>query len=194
MIGSSVTDDARREVDAPSTFFLRHVSRLAQAAEIGPLLDLACGRGRHSLAAARLGLRIVAVDRNTNALDQLARASIECPGEITTRQVDLETLPLPDHPELSADTFGAVVVFRYLHRPLSSWIQSRLAVGGILLYETFTNRQRSLGWGPTRDDFLLKAGELPNLFPGLEIEIHEEGLTQETRPAETARLLAIRRA
>ena len=194
MFGLSVTDDARRENDATSAFFLRHVSRLSDAATIGPVLDLACGRGRHSIAAAELGLGMVAVDRNTDALDQLARASIECPGEITTLKADLEALPLPDLPEVPAESFGAVLVFRYLHRPLSSWIQSRLAVGGVLLYETFTTRQRSLGWGPTRDEFLLKTDELPTLFPDLEIEIHEEGLTRETRPAETARLLAVRRA
>ena len=194
MIGSFVTGDARRELDAASTFFLRHVTRLSEAAEVGPVLDLACGRGRHSLAAADLGMRVIAVDRNSDALDQLARASTECSGEITTLTADLETLPLPDLPELAADTFGAVLVFRYLHRPLARWIESRLAVGGILLYETFTTRQRNLGWGPTRDEFLLRAGELPSLFPELEVEVHEEGLTQETRPAETARLLAIRRA
>ena len=193
MIGSSVTDDVRRELDAPSAFFLRHVSRLLEAAMIGPVLDLACGRGRHSLAAANLGMRVIAVDHNADALDHLAGAGTKCSGEITTLEADLESRPLPDLSELAAETFGAVLVFRYLHRPLMSWIESRLAVGGVLLYETFTTRQRSLGWGPTRDDFLLGANELPTLFPGLEAEIHEEGLTEDVRPAQTARLLAVRR-
>jgi hypothetical protein len=139
-------------------------------------------------------MRVVAVDHDLAALEQLAPSSAECRGTIDTLRLDLETLPLPCLPELASGHFGVVLVFRYLHRPLSSWIQSRLAVGGILLYETFTIRQRRLGWGPTRDDFLLKTDELPTLFPELEIEIHEEGLSAELRPAETARLLAIRRA
>lgn len=181
-------DDARREIGAPSPFFAACHDALRASAAIGPTLDLACGRGRHALAAAALGLEVLAVDRNAEHLAQLRRAA--APGDrIETREIDLEAGAAPD---LGIARFGAVLVFRYLHRPLAPWIESLLTPGGILLYETFTTAQRERGWGPSRDAFLLAPGELPTLFPNLEPLRFEEGPTDERKPAETARLLARR--
>ena len=181
-------DDARREIGAPSPFFVARQDELRTSAALGPTLDLACGRGRHALAAADLGLTVLAVDRNADHLEQLRQAA--APGHrIETREVDLEAGAPPD---LGTAHFGCVLVFRYLHRPLTSWIESLLAPGGILLYETFTTAQRERGWGPSRDAFLLAPGELPTLFPSLEPLRFEEGPTDEPKPADTARLLARR--
>ena len=69
---------------------------------------------------------------------------------------------------------------------------SALAPGGLLVYETFTRAQRELGYGPSRDDFLLAPGELPGLFPELEVVEYDEGLIEAPRPRHTARLLARR--
>ncbi len=189
MTGSLVTDDARQALGAPSTFFLEFQARLKSAARLGPVLDLACGRGRHALAAADLGLSVVAVDRERTALEELARIETRAPGRIETLQADLEVMP---HPPLELNHFGVVLVFRYLHRPLCPWIESLLTPGGLLLYETFTRDQRDLGWGPKRDDFLLHSGELPGLFPNLCVAVHEEGPSRDERAPRTARLLAVR--
>ena len=178
--------DAHDPIDPPSAFFLQQSERLVRTAEIGPVLDLACGSGRHSLAAAARGLDVLAVDRNAEALADLAAQAPET-GGIRVQQVDLEG---ESPPRLLEAGFGAVLVFRYLHRPLSAWIESLLRPGGLLLYETFTTDQRGLGWGPGRDAFLLEPDELPKLFPGLEVDFFEEGLTVEARPAHTARLVA----
>ncbi len=185
MAGTLMTD-RHAEIDPPSAFFMEQAARLLETAEIGPVLDLACGSGRHSLAAAALGLDVLAVDRNAEALARLA-AQTPSAGRIRVQLVDLEGESPPPLPEAG---FGAVLVFRYLHRPRVAWIEALLRPGGLLLYETFTTAQRSLGWGPGRDEFLLEPGELPKLFAGLEIEHYEEGLTTEARPARTARLVA----
>ena len=184
-----MTDEPDPVRDPVSAFFRREQSALTRAGETGPVLDLACGSGRHSLAAAALGLDVLAVDRNEAQLAELARASRSLPGRVETFLVDLETGAIPVLPR---GPFAAILVFRYLHRPLAPAIESWLAPGGLLLYETFTVAQRSLGWGPSRDDFLLQPGELPQLFPGLVIEDFEEGLTGEPSPAWTARLRARR--
>lgn len=184
-----MTVDADRAAGRPSAFFLEHTARLEATRAIGPSLDLACGRGRHSLAAAALGLRVVAVDRNAAALDDLTSTAGTL--SISTLVADLESPPLP---ALDTKAFGAVLVFRYLHRALFPWIESRIAPGGILLYETFTIGQRELGWGPRRDDFLLGPGELPTLLRELTIEIYEEGPSRDEPSARTARLLASRPA
>jgi len=186
------------EVGRASAFFEAHADRLRETRSIGRTLDLACGRGRHTLAALELGLDVLALDRNADALvgiEARCRKTIGSDsGTITTLRADLES-PGADPPELSAlpkASFGAVMVFRYLHRPRMPWIESLIAPGGILVYETFTTDQRQLGWGPRRDDFLLRPGELPTLVPELEVEVFEEGPSNDDPSAMTARLLARR--
>ncbi|MBJ23005.1 MAG: class I SAM-dependent methyltransferase [bacterium] len=181
-------NDPRHEIDAPSALFVAQSDALRSVAELGPILDLACGRGRHCLAAAELGLDVVGLDRDTEHLTALARMR-PAAGSIEVLAADLERAAPPD---LERAPFGAVLVFRYLHRPLMPWIEELLAPGGLLLYETFTTEQRELGWGPSRDDFLLRPGELPRLFPGLETRSYEEGATDEHGAARTARLVAVK--
>jgi SAM-dependent methyltransferase len=175
------------ELDPVSAFFRREERALVAAASGGRVLDLACGSGRHSLAAAALGLDVIAVDRRPEPLAELSSRSRGHPGRVEVYAVDLETEVAPILPRRP---FHAILVFRYLHRPLAAQIEDWLAPGGLLLYETFTTDQRELGWGPTRDAFLLEPGELPGLFPGLVVEHFDEGLTGESSPAVTARLRA----
>ena len=51
----------------PSAFFTANASRLLETAPLGPVLDLACGRGRHALAVAAMGLAVTAIDVNAEA-------------------------------------------------------------------------------------------------------------------------------
>ena len=184
---SGAEDDSAR--GRPSAFFSAHLDAVVEAASRGPVLDLACGRGRHALVLAERGIPVVALDRNRDHLDVLARAARGLRGAVERVECDLES---GAPPVLVQAPFAVVLVFRYLHRPLMPWIARLLAPGGLLLYETFTRAQRRLGWGPARDAFLLEPGELPSLFPTLETLVYEEGPSDEPRPAETARLMARR--
>ncbi|HKE10503.1 MAG TPA: methyltransferase domain-containing protein [Myxococcota bacterium] len=178
---------------APSPWFVRHARWVREAAALGPVVDLACGRGRHALAAVSLGVRTVGVDRDRDALVTLLGEARRRgpPGVLTAVRADLETaLGFPLRPE----SCGAILVFRYLHRPLAPALSSLLRPGGLLLYETFTKEQRNLGHGPTNPAFLLASGELRELFPGLEMLAYEEGLCPGERPEALARLAARRSA
>jgi SAM-dependent methyltransferase len=171
---------------APSAWLERHLDALRQTAIRGPALDVACGRGRHARALAAIGHPVVGVDRNSELLAALAETAA-----VPVVRADLEAghgLPF------AAGVFGAVLVFRYLHRPLAPDLASLLAPGGLLLYETFTRDQRALGWGPSRAAFLLEPGELPRLFPQLELIAYEEGVSQGEKPAAQASLAARRPA
>jgi SAM-dependent methyltransferase len=174
----------------PSPFFLTHLEELRRAARLGPILDVACGRGRHALAAAREGLPVVAIDRNAEFLAELRdRARAERLPILPVR-ADLETghgLPL------AAGSFGAVLVFRYLFRALAPALVAALRPGGLLLYETFTVHQRKLGQHPTNPDFLLRDDELPTLFGALQLIEHWQGQIGGERPTALARLAARRR-
>jgi SAM-dependent methyltransferase len=172
---------------APSEFFRVQEGLLREAGRLGPVLDLACGSGRHSLAAARLGLRVLALDRDREALATLQRTA---PPLVQCVRSDLETgSGIPVAPA----SCGAVLVFRFLFRPLAPAIVEALRPGGLLLYETFTVHQRNLGQGPKNPAFLLDPDELPRLFAALQTLDYREVVTGGPHPAALARLVARRR-
>jgi len=167
---------------APAAFLLEHLPRLRAAP--GPVLDLACGAGRNALAAARAGCAVIGLDRNANALAQLAAHARATQAAVQAVRADVETgHGIPFAPQ----SFGAVLVFHFLFRPLAPEIARLLRPGGWLLYETFTTAQRALPGGPRNPAFLLHPGELPRLFPTL-IPIHHAETTSQSRA--TARFLA----
>jgi SAM-dependent methyltransferase len=173
----------------PAPFFAEQLPTLRRAAALGPVLDVACGRGRHALAAAEAGARVLGLDRNLEALRALAAAARLHDLPVLPVQVDLET---GDGLPVGPGSCGAVLVFRYLHRPLAQALQAVLRPGGLLLYETFTRDQRDLGHGPRNADFLLDPGELAGLFPRLRTVHYWEGVSAGPPAAALARLAARR--
>ncbi|MEM7413603.1 MAG: class I SAM-dependent methyltransferase [Myxococcota bacterium] len=171
----------------PSAFVWDAREALAAAANRGPVVDLACGRGRNALPLARHGVRIVGFDRNGDHLGELAAAAKAEGLPIELAQADFEN---PTSLPLGAGSCAALIVCRYLHRPLCPALVEALQPGGWLLYETFTRDQPKLGYGPKNEAFLLEAGELPRLFSGLEMAHHWEGVTDEAKPAAVAQLWA----
>jgi len=149
-------------------------------------LDLACGSGRHARELAQRGLTCVAIDRNAEELDAL-RCQANT-GSLMIVRANIETAHgLPFRPE----SFGAILVFRFLFRPLAQPIVEALAPGGLLLYETFTHDQRKLDSGPKNEHFLLAERELLSLFPTLSPITYEEGLLPDVlQPHYLARLAA----
>ncbi len=166
----------------PSAWLLGHLPELERAAALGPVADLACGRGRNARALAQAGLPVIGVDRSAEHLAELGDA-------VPRVRADLET---PHGIPFRPGSCGAIHVFRFLYRPLAAAIVETLAPGGALLYETFTTRQRELGWGPRSPAFLLGEGELPELFRELEVAESWEGATDGARPEAVARLLAVK--
>jgi SAM-dependent methyltransferase len=133
--------------------------------------DLACGRGRHALAVAGWGLPVLGVDRNARFLAELQRRAVAPALPVQAIRADLEAgARLPLRP----GSCGAVLVFRFLFRPLAPHIEALLAPGGLLLYETFTEAQAEREAGPSNPAFLLADGELPRLFPGLRVLSYRE--------------------
>ena len=145
----------------PSTWFLWHAHRIRPGMRV---LDLACGEGRHSLAAAMLGADVVGVDRDETRLAtarELAAtrtSSASTGGSWTSRE-----------PGPSSGDFDAVLVFNYLDRARMPEIRDLVAPGGLLMMESFLTGQRELGWGPTSEDHLLRPGELSRLVAPLRI-------------------------
>jgi SAM-dependent methyltransferase len=171
----------------PSPFFLEQLAALDHAARSGPVVDLACGRGRHALAAADRGARVIALDRNAEFLAALQTHARARAAAVACIRVDLEATPIiPLQPE----SCGVILVFRFLYRPLAPEIEAALRPGGLLLYETFTRTQLDFDTGPRNPAFLLAPGELPTLFPGLTAIATWEGIDRSRKPTAVARLAA----
>ena len=147
-------------IPRPSTWFTWHGHRIAPGARV---LDLACGEGRHSLAAAALGAEVVAVDRDETRLAAARELAAEHGLEVDWRVADLEG----PWPELGR--FDAVLLFNYLDRTRMAAVRELIGPGGILLMETFLTAQRELGWGPTSDDHLLRPAEIGRLAAPLTV-------------------------
>jgi len=175
------------EGDEPAALVRDELERIRAAAAHGPVLDLACGSGRNALAVASAGLRVVALDRDPARLAALASRARACGLRLAAVRADLEAghgIPL------ASASVGALLVFRYLHRPLAGEIVRVLRPGGLLVYETFTVHQREVAQHPRNPAFLLEPGELPRLFAGLEVLRSEEAIVRAPQPEAIARLVA----
>jgi 2-polyprenyl-3-methyl-5-hydroxy-6-metoxy-1,4-benzoquinol methylase len=144
----------------PSTWFTWHDHLVLPGMRV---LDLACGDGRHSLAAAARGAEVTAWDHDAAALEVGRALAAARDLRINWQVVDLEA----EWP--AVPPFDAILVFNYLDRKRIPLAREMLAPGGTLIMETFLVAQRELGWGPTRDDHLLAGGELARLIVPLEV-------------------------
>jgi hypothetical protein len=128
---------------------------------------------------AALGHSVTGVDRNPDAITAVSHL-----GEAICADIENGPWPLQDR------TFGGVVVTNYLWRPLWPYILASLAPTGVLIYETFSAGNESVG-KPSRPDFLLHPAELLAVCKDLRVVAFEEGfLTQPERFVQ--RIVAVR--
>lgn len=158
----------------PSTWFAWQADRIFPGSRV---LDLACGTGRHAIAAAQLGAEVVAVDRDLDSLTAARAFSGKAGLRVDWREADLEE-GWPDW-----GTFDAVLLFNYLDRPRFPRVLDAVRPGGLLIAESFLTTQREQGWGPTADAHLLLPGELARLVAPFEI-IHGREVAE---PVDTER-------
>ena len=160
----------------------------------GPVLDLACGSGRHTRLLLTLGYQVWALDKDASLLAPLAQLGARC------FQVNLEansgvdnSAPVVNWP-FEPNIFSGIVVTNYLYRPLLPTLSSSLKKGGVLLYETFAAGNEAYG-SPRNPDFLLRPGELLRQFlsdssieNGNHCIAYEHGYTASPRPALVQRI------
>lgn len=149
-----------------------------------PVLDLACGGGRHGRLFLDRGHPTTFLDKDTGAVADLMDRS-----DATILETDLEdgsAFPL------IGQRFGAVVVTCYLHRPILAEIVDAVAPGGVLIYETFATGNEAYGH-PAREAYLLEDGELLRAVEGhLSVRAYEHGYDEVPKPGIRQRICAIR--
>ena len=166
-------------IDEPSPWVDRFAPLVRKGA---PVLDIACGSGRHCKVFLDLGHPVTAIDRDLSGL-AVARHT---PG-FSALESDLEDGgPWP----LAARSFAAVVVTNYLYRPLFPSIIASLEPGGVLIYETFALGNERFG-RPRNPDHLLKPGELLEAVRGrLTVIAYEDIERPAPKPARIQRICA----
>jgi dihydroneopterin aldolase len=173
----------------PARFLLDHWQKLPK----GDVLDLAAGHGRNSLFLAAQGYSVEAIDRDEQALEELAREARQRNlDRVTIRMMDLEQDP-DRSPDLQKEQYDAIMVFFYLYRPILPALFQALKPGGVLMYETFLIENHLRYQHPRRREFCLTHNELLRFAAGLRVLHYEEGEHGGGRdpwPAFTARLLA----
>ena len=132
----------------------------------GLVLDVACGYGRHAHWFFSKNHSVTLVDRSQAAIDSIAMPTERCEKVVA----DIENGPWP----FVGRQFDAVIVTNYLWRPLMPTLLASLLPGGVLIYETFTQGNETVG-KPSRPDFLLRTGELLTVCSSLTVVAFEEG-------------------
>ena len=163
---------------APSAWVRRWSHLVAPG---GSVLDVACGSGRHVRWFTDRSCRVTGVDRDASALQSLAANA-----EVVV--ADIENGPWP----LAGRRFDAVVVTHYLWRPLLPTLLASVADGGVLIWETFSAGNETVG-KPSNPLFLLRSGELLGMVQGLRVVAFEEGY-EDGPPRFMQRIVAVRDA
>jgi SAM-dependent methyltransferase len=150
----------------PEPFLVEMIPRISRGCIA---LDVAAGRGRNALAMARARIRVVAVDFSEPAMHVLADAARRERFAVWPVVANLDSF------HLKHESLDAIVNINFLDRALFPEFSRALRAGGVLIADTFTNEQASLGH-PKNPRFLLGHGELKELVAGLDIEHYREGL------------------
>lgn len=149
----------------PPSEWIRRWSHLVPAAT--PVLDVACGMGRHLRWFHGRGHPVTGIDRAPQAVAVAAAL-----GQGLCADIEGGPWPVP------GQRFGAVVVTNYLWRPLLATLVESVDEGGVLLYETFAQGNESVG-RPARPEFLLRPGELLGICASLRIVAYENGFLRD---------------
>ena len=177
-----IENTTHTKIKNPSIWVIRFASQVKSR---GTVLDLACGGGRNGRWFLKAGHRVTFLDRDISALADLEnnqQAEVLC--------ADLEhSTPFP----LGGQTFDSVIVTNYLHRDILGDICDAVALGGLLLYETFGTGNETYG-RPRNAKFLLQPGELIKTV-GAHFDIlgYEHGLRRMPSPAIIQRVAAVKR-
>ena len=128
------------------------------------VLDLACGRGRHSIFLSNLGYNVLSVDIDEYKLDCFN-------GKLIKKKV-LDVEKLNNWP-LVKKKFDAIIVTNFLNRKIFPKIIKSIKKEGYLIYETFSEGHQKIG-KPTNPQYILKPRELIRLTNKMQLIAYED--------------------
>ena len=129
----------------------------------GYVLDLACGKGRHSIFLSNLGYNVLSVDIDEYKLNCFNGTLIK------KKVIDVEDI---NNWPLEKKKFNAIIVTNFLNRKIFPSIIKSIKKGGYLIYETFSEGHQKIG-KPTNPKYILKPRELLQLSNKMQLVAYE---------------------
>jgi tellurite methyltransferase len=131
----------------------------------GDVLDLGCGLGNLSLAAARRGCHVLAVDASPVAIEHLRQAAAAEGLAVEATKADLRTWTIP----AVYDTIIAIGLLMFFPREravsLLREIADRVAPGGLAVLNVLTEGTTFMDMFGSADYYLFGRDELRELLP-----------------------------
>jgi SAM-dependent methyltransferase len=156
---------------SPSSWVVERCGALPAGALVA---DVAAGAGRHAIALAEQGSRVVAVDFVESAVAAARRGH----PRVLAAVADAAALPF------APGTFDAVLTVNFLDRALFQTFVALVRPGGWLVVETYTREHLALvasgrARRPRDPAYTLEPGELPRLVAPLTVLAYREGLVRD---------------
>lgn len=133
------------------------------------VLDMGMGEGRNAVFMARKGYKVTGIDISSVAVKKAKMLADEYGVRINTIVASMNKYKVAD------GSFDAIICFYYVDRKLHERMLSWLRPGGILIYESHTDLQRTVKGNERYDEeYLLRSSELLSMFKGMKILKYEE--------------------
>ena len=134
------------------------------------VLDIGMGEGRNAVFLAQKGYLVTGIDISSVAINKSRALALEYGVRINSIATSVEKY-VPEK------TFDAIICFYYVDRKIVSKMLSWLRPGGIIVFESHTEKQKGVkGFEHYNIEYLLKPGELLTLFKGTQVLKYEEPL------------------
>jgi tellurite methyltransferase len=152
-----------------SDFALNPFEQLALDYVAGTVLDYGCGLGNLTLAAARRGSRVVAVDASPTAVERIRATAAQEKLAVEASGADLSTHSI----ERSYDTIVAIGLLMFFRREralaLLADIQANVAAGGCAIVNVLIEGTTYMGMFDPDNYYLFGRDELEQCFAGWKI-------------------------
>lgn len=159
----------------PASFLAKNLSLIQSLNPNARLvLDIAMGEGRNAIFMAKHKYKVEGVDISKVAIAKAKKLAIENEVQIVPIIADLSKYEIPK------EKYDIILVFYFLERSLIPKIKQGLKPGGVVVFENYTidYLKYDKAFNP---QYLLKLGELPNLFKDFKIIKYQE--TSENKKA-----------
>lgn len=140
------------------------------------VLDIGCGGGRDAIFMAQQRCNVQAIDHEAKVLKR-AKALAALSGS----QVKFTCCDIKKKGCLPDKQFDVISVVRFLNRDLFAYIRQVLKPGGVVVFETFSAGVEKIGT-PKNPQFILKEGELAEVFSDFEVLVDRITTLPDGRP------------
>lgn len=152
---------------APARFLAKNYDFIPAGARV---LDIGMGEGRNAVFLASKGYKVDGIDISSVAIKKARLLAREFDVRIETIHKNVKDY------KVASNSLDAIICFYFVDRDIVKKLMKWLKPGGVIIYESFTMKQKKINKLQEDDSYLLGEGELLELFPGFRILKYEEPL------------------